>query len=147
MAMIINSDPVATTRAEPAREQSCEAEEAIRKVLVDGEAAWNRGSVDGWMDQYVKSPETTLFTGKDITKGWETIRERFQKLYQGVGKDMGQLAIPEMWIDFLTPEIALVRGRWNAVFRKAKKMDALFTLIMKKTPEGWRIVHDHPSIA
>jgi ketosteroid isomerase-like protein len=44
----------------------------------------------------------------------------------------------------LGDEHALVRGR----FRLQMKNDAptgIFTLILRKTPAGWRIVHDHTS--
>jgi beta-aspartyl-peptidase (threonine type) len=47
-------------------------------------------------------------------------------------------------IETLSPKSAFVRGRWQLVTDK-EKLGGLFTLIFKKLPEGWRIVHDHTS--
>jgi beta-aspartyl-peptidase (threonine type) len=40
----------------------------------------------------------------------------------------------------------MVRGRWRLTFRDGKQTGGLFTLLMRRTPEGWRIVHDHTSL-
>ena len=48
-------------------------------------------------------------------------------------------------IDLLSPESAVVRGRWRVVTKKVEA-DGLFTLVMKKLPEGWRIVQVHMSV-
>jgi ketosteroid isomerase-like protein len=47
-------------------------------------------------------------------------------------------------IEMIGPDTAWVRGRWKLVTSK-EKPGGLFTLIFKKFPEGWRIVHDHTS--
>ncbi len=57
---------------------------------------------------------------------------------------MGKLTFSELEIDVLGPKTAWVRGRWQVVLDK-EKPNGLFTLIVKKFPEGWRIVHDHTS--
>jgi beta-aspartyl-peptidase (threonine type) len=44
----------------------------------------------------------------------------------------------------LAPDAAWVRGRWK-VTTTSKEVGGWFTLIFKKRPEGWRIVHDHTS--
>ena len=41
----------------------------------------------------------------------------------------------------------LVRGRWKVTFKDGRVSEGLFTLAMKKRAEGWRIVHDHTSVA
>lgn len=132
--------------SEPAQENPSGEKEVIRKMLVAGDVAWNKGNLEGFVDNYWNSPDTTLFSGKEVTKGWQAILERYQKRYQGEGKEMGHLTSTEVEIDMLGPESAFVRGRWVAVFKKEKALGGLFTLILKKTPVGWRIVHDHASI-
>lgn len=57
---------------------------------------------------------------------------------------MGKLSFGELEIELLSPEAALVRGRFTLQTSKDKPT-GLFTLILKKFPEGWRIVHDHTS--
>ena len=46
------------------------ARKAIRKILDDQDAAWNKGDLQAFMAGYWKSDELTFFSGKDVTKGW-----------------------------------------------------------------------------
>lgn len=117
---------------------------AIRNVLDAQEAAWNKGDLKGYMAGYWNSPELSFFSGKEVTKGWQSTFERYQKRYQAEGREMGKLTFREIEIDLLGPDSAYVRGKWQLVTSKAKP-GGLFTLIVKKFPEGWRIVHDHTS--
>ncbi|HMF14990.1 MAG TPA: nuclear transport factor 2 family protein [Gemmataceae bacterium] len=117
---------------------------AIEKVLEDQAAAWNKGDLEGFMAGYWKSDELTFFSGKDVVKGWNATLERYKKRYQSEGKEMGKLTFSELKIDVLGPESAAVRGRFKVVTSK-ETMQGLFTLLFKKTADGWKIVHDHTS--
>jgi beta-aspartyl-peptidase (threonine type) len=44
----------------------------------------------------------------------------------------------------LGPDSAFVRGRFQLVMEKDKPT-GLFTLVFKRTADGWRIIHDHTS--
>jgi ketosteroid isomerase-like protein len=46
----------------------------------------------------------------------------------------------------LSPDAAVVVGRWQ-LKRTNDEPHGRFTLIFKRLPEGWRIVHDHTSAA
>lgn len=117
---------------------------AIRDVLDQQVAAWNRGDLEGFMEGYWKSDELTFFSGNDRTSGWEGTLKRYRDKYQGEGKEMGQLAFSELEIEMLGADAAFVRGRFT-LETSVGKPTGLFTLIVKKLPEGWRIVHDHTS--
>jgi beta-aspartyl-peptidase (threonine type) len=60
---------------------------------------------------------------------------------------MGNLEFRDVEVDVLAPDAAFARGRWELTMADGKKPGGLFTLILRKFPEGWRIVHDHTSIA
>lgn len=120
------------------------AQQAIRKVLDDQEKAWNRGDLEAFLAGYWQSQELLFFSGKDHTRGWQATLERYRKRYQADGKQMGRLAFSEIEVAILSPEAAWVRGRW-ALAQGQDKHGGLFTLIFKKVPAGWRIVHDHTS--
>lgn len=120
------------------------AQKAIRQVLDDQAAAWNKGDLDGFMKGYWKSDRLTFFTGNTKTAGWQATLERYQKRYQGKGNEMGQLTFSELEIEMLGPTAALVKGRFTLTASTGKPT-GLFSVIFKKMPEGWRIVHDHTS--
>jgi beta-aspartyl-peptidase (threonine type) len=120
------------------------AEEAIRGVLDAQVAAWNRGDIEAFMAGYWQSPELSFFSGSERTQGWEATLERYRKRYQSEGQEMGRLTFSELRVDVLGPDSAFVRGRWQLV-RSKDRPGGLFTLLFRRFPEGWRIVHDHTS--
>ncbi len=133
---------IASWAAGAGREQD---ESAIRQVLDRQTEAWNKGDLEGYMQGYRKSPDLTFYSGGTITSGWEATLARYRKRYQSEGKEMGRLDFPEEAIDLLGPDAALVRGRWRLALSGGKEMSGLTTVILKRLPEGWRIVHDHSS--
>jgi len=129
--------------AQKAREDAKEIE-AIRAVIDAQMAAWNRGDLEAFMGGYWKSPQLSFSSGKDKTRGWQATFDRYKKRYQGEGREMGQLAFSELEIEMLGPDSAFVRGRWQLKLAK-ESPGGLFTLVFRKLPDGWRIVHDHTS--
>jgi ketosteroid isomerase-like protein len=119
-------------------------ETAIRKVLDDQVAAWNKGDLDAFMAGYWNSPELTFISGKDLTRGYQATLERYKKKYQADGKEMGKLAFTDLVVTPLAADVALVTGKWELTLSK-EIVGGRYTLVVKKLPEGWRIVHDHTS--
>ena len=120
------------------------SEADIRQVLGDQVTAWNKGDLTGFMAGYWKSKDLTFYSGKDKQQGWEQTFDRYKKRYQTGGKEMGKLSFSELEVQVLSPDFALVKGRFH-VELKSEKLEGLFTLVMKKTELGWLIVHDHTS--
>ena len=118
---------------------------AIRAVIDAQRDAWNRGDLEGYMDGYDRSPNTEFVGGDTITRGWQTVLERYQKNYNSREK-MGVLTFSEIEITVLSKDAALVLGRWR-IKRGDGEPHGTFTLIFKRTKQGWRIVHDHSSSA
>ena len=117
---------------------------AVQHVLDAQVVAWNKGDIPGFMEGYWQSPELSFYSGNNKTKGWKATLERYQKKYQGEGKEMGKLTFTEIEIQLLSDDHALVKGRWRLDLKK-ESVGGLFTLIMKKMTPGWRIIHDHTS--
>ncbi len=117
----------------------------IQAVLDAQAAAWNRGDIDGYMDGYARDAKTEFVGGDTLTRGWQTVRDRYKKKY-GTREKMGVLTFSEIKITPLGADAALVIGRWKLA-RQKDKPHGRFTLLFRKRPEGWRIVHDHSSAA
>jgi ketosteroid isomerase-like protein len=125
-------------------EQATAARKAILQVLMNQQEAWNKGDLKAFMAGYHHSSELTFFSGATVHKGWDDILDRYQKKYQGEGKEMGKLTFSEINIELFAADSAVVRGRWELKTSK-EVLGGLYTLIFRKTPEGWRIIHDHTS--
>ncbi len=121
------------------------AEGEIRAVLDAQAAAWNRGDVDGYMAGYARGDSTEFVSGDRLTRGWQTVRDRYAKKYDSRAK-MGTLSFSEVRITPLGAEAAFVTGRWKLT-RRSDQPHGRFTLVFRRTREGWRIVHDHTSAA
>ena len=133
-----------TLNGKDAEADQTAAKKAVQQILEAQAAAWNRGDLESFMKGYWNSPDLMFFSGKDKTRGWQATIERYRKRYQAEGRKMGKLTFSELEIEVLGPASAWARGRWQVV-RDKETLSGLFTLILKKLPEGWRIVHDHTS--
>jgi uncharacterized protein (TIGR02246 family) len=115
---------------------------AIRAVLDAQAAAWNRGDLQGYMNGYQRSPDIVFISGDRVTRGWETVLERYKRSYNTREK-MGVLTFSDVEITILSKDAALVFGRWQ--LRAKDEPHGRFTLLFRRTRDGWRIVHDHTS--
>ena len=115
----------------------------IRAVMSAQTAAWNRGDIDGFMNGYARSNATEFVGGDKLTRGWQTVRDRYKKKYDSREK-MGTLTFSELNITWLSGDAALVIGRWRLASKDGKPQGR-FTLLFRRTLDGWRIVHDHSS--
>jgi ketosteroid isomerase-like protein len=116
---------------------------AVRAVIEEQAAAWNRGDVSGYMEGYAKEEATTFISGGDITRGWQTVHDRYKGRYDTREK-MGTLAFSELEFKPLSEFYMMTTGRWQLT-RAADTPRGRFTLIFRRTAAGWRIVHDHTS--
>lgn len=121
------------------------AADAIKAVINAQAAAWNRGDLEGYMDGYDRSPNTEFVGGDTITRGWQTVLDRYRKNYSSREK-MGALTFSDLRITILSKDAALVLGRWH-LKRANDDPHGTFSLLFRKTKAGWRIVHDHSSSA
>ncbi|HUK18778.1 MAG TPA: SgcJ/EcaC family oxidoreductase [Bryobacteraceae bacterium] len=118
----------------------------IEKILKDSEAAWNRGDLESFASYYEDSPETT-FIGREVVHGGvQAILERYRRAYP-TREAMGTLAFSEIAVRPLADGVALATGKFTLHRSTAGGGEASgrFTLILKRTPAGWRIIHDHTS--
>lgn len=121
------------------------AETAIRRLL-DGQVNdWNRKDLDGFLEGYWHAPGVVFQSGNTRTAGFEAMRDRYRSRYRDEGREMGRLAFSGVEVVLLGPDAALARGRWGLTMPDGSRPGGLFTLVLRKFPEGWRIIHDHTS--
>jgi len=128
-----------------AQEQSPNSAAEIQSVFTAQQDAWNRGDIDAFMNGYARSASTVFVSQDEVSRGWETVRDRYRVKYSDRTK-MGTLSFSEIEVTMLSPDAAVALGRWR-LERANDEPHGRFTLIFKRLPEGWRIVHDHTSAA
>jgi uncharacterized protein (TIGR02246 family) len=121
-------------------------ESDVRAVLDKQVESWNQGDIEKFMTTYIDSPELT-FSGRDgVTRGYRPVLERYRKRY-ATREAMGTLKFSEIEVRMLGADAALVLGRFDLTRTQAGGGNASgrFSLVLKRTPQGWRIIHDHTS--
>jgi ketosteroid isomerase-like protein len=120
---------------------------AIERVLRKQQEAWNRHDLEGFMSGYWNSPVLTFFSGAKEHDGWQATMDRYLTVYGSPGHEMGKLEFSGLRVQVLSQDSAFVRGSWKLTISHGKPPEGLFTLVFRKLPEGWKIVHDHTSAA
>jgi beta-aspartyl-peptidase (threonine type) len=120
---------------------------AIERVLRTQQEAWNRHDLEGFMAGYWNSPELTFFSDAKEHDGWQATIDRYLATYGSPGHEMGKLEFSSLRVVVLGQDSAFVRGSWMLTMSDGKTPRGLFTLVFRKFPGGWKIVHDHTSVA
>jgi ketosteroid isomerase-like protein len=126
-------------------QQAPQARAAVEQELLRQVEAWNRHDLRGFMAGYWNSPQLTFFSDGTKISGWQSAFARYEKRYQAEGREMGNLRFSDLAVETLGPDSAFVRGAWQLTTGDGKNPYGLFTLIFRKFPEGWKIIHDHTS--
>ena len=121
------------------------AEQEIRAVLDAQVRAWNAGDLRGFMEGYARSDRTRFQSSGNVSLGWQTVFDRYQKRY-GDRASMGVLKFSEVEVTFLAPDAGFAVGHWR-LERAQDAPSGLFTLLFRRGSAGWRIIHDHTSAA
>ena len=117
----------------------------ILGLLQTQAVAWNRGDIDAFMQTYAPVSDLRFASGGNVTYGWQPTLERYKQHYPNRAA-MGTLAFSELTVTELSPDAALVFGHWQLT-RATDKPHGLFTLLVRRTPAGWKIFADHTSSA
>ena len=115
----------------------------VIQVLTSQQTAWNNGDIEGYMRGYWKSDSLLFTSSGNIQRGWQATFEKYKKSYDTKAK-MGTLNFSDFEIMPLSPTSAWVFGRWE-LKRDKDNPKGVFTLILRKFGDDWKIIHDHTS--
>jgi uncharacterized protein (TIGR02246 family) len=140
---------------------AAEPKSEIENVIRAQQDAWNRGDINAFMAAYWNSEETVFVSGDDVTRGWQKVLDRYKAKYSDRAK-MGSLTFSDLEVKALSDDSAVVLGTWKLKLANdppsqtatparssgvTSEPHGRFTLIFRKFPDGWKIVHDHTSAA
>ena len=118
-------------------------ESAIKKLLSDQAAAWNRGSIEDFMKGYWQN-DSLMFIGQSgITYGYTNTLDKYKKNYNNAAK-MGNLFFTLIKVKRLCPEYYFVTGKWF-LKRSIGDVGGYYTLLFRKIKGQWFIITDHTS--
>jgi ketosteroid isomerase-like protein len=117
-------------------------EAAIKQVLINQQAAWNNGDIRGFMQGYWQNDSLQFLSPKGIKYGWQPVLDNYLQSYPDTAT-MGQLQLDIITLYMMPPLHASVTGKWNLSRNTLPDVGGHFTLLFKKTNNGWRIIADH----
>jgi len=117
------------------------SETAIRSLLDEQAARWNRGDLEGYLGGYEKSDELTFFAGG--TPSPEGGRRRSiatGPATRAVADEMGTLTFTDVTVEVLGPDVAIAEGAGSSRSREAASQGPLHT----RAPKAHRGLAHHP---
>lgn len=116
---------------------------AIRRILGEQTAAWNRGDIKSFMNGYWKN-DSLMFIGKSgITYGWTNTLNNYKKGYPDTTA-MGKLSFNIITVKRLSKKYYQVVGKWH-LSRSIGDLSGHYTLLFEKINSRWVIIADHSS--
>ncbi|MBI3928184.1 MAG: nuclear transport factor 2 family protein [Armatimonadetes bacterium] len=117
----------------------------VADAIMASAEAWNRGDLERFLEDYLKSEDMTFTSGGRVFRGYQALKDRYQQTYGNDRASMGQLSFADIEVWPLGDDHALALGKWHLERQGQETLDGIFSLVMQKTREGWRILHDHTS--
>ena len=119
---------------------TAETFDAVSNTLDAAAEAWSSGDVEAVMATYVQDEPLLVFLGDTPLKGPDSVRAALQARAAQPG-GLGQMTYE--WFETLQFDVntTVVSGR-VLMRREGKTHRGLFTRVLRRTEDGWRIVHD-----
>jgi ketosteroid isomerase-like protein len=116
---------------------------AIQAILDNQIKSWNSGDLDNFMVGYLHS-DSLVFIGKSgPTYGYENTLANYKKSYPDK-THMGKLQFQIVSMKPINNDHYFVIGKWKLT-RTVGDLNGVYTLLFRKTKDGWKIIADHSS--
>ena len=112
------------------------------RLLQSTAVAWNGGDLDAFVAPYADDATYMTATGPI---GRDAIKARYASKYFTGGKPDQQVRFDQTTVRPLGADHALMTGRFTLSGGGQPDRSGWFSLVWKRTPSGWRILHDHSS--
>ena len=125
-------------------EGDADVQGSVVRMLEESAEAWNRGELAGFMDDYLESTNTTYIGSTGLLSGYESIRDRYAPLFEP-GATRDSLRFEDVRVRRLAAIEAIATARWILYQGETVTSSGPFTLVLRHTSSGWKIIHDHSS--
>ena len=133
----------------PGSEQTpaAQRQEIQNFVRAYAEAA-NRGDVTAYIEMYSKRPDLIVVEDAEITRGWDRLRDNANATLGLEGRF--KISVGTMDVIILGATRAIVVFPFVTTITTEQgpvQQHGAMTLVLEKSPQGWKIIHDHTSTA
>ena len=118
-------------------------EKEVYDEVLKASDAWNRHDLDGYLDAFWRSDALVVVVEGEAVHGWDLLSKALHGGYPNPS-EMGELTLDRVQVQMLAPDFAEVLD-WDTITFAKKKEFGTATIVMRKLPEGWRVVLMHTS--
>jgi uncharacterized protein (TIGR02246 family) len=118
-------------------------EQAIRRVIADMEAAWNRGDFRGYMQGF-ENPGVIFVSRGQFQDGWQGTLDHYVRDYGGDPARRGRLHFFDLRVEMLSDDAAQLIGRYR-LEGGGRPQDGINTRLFRKVNGRWVIALNHVS--
>jgi uncharacterized protein (TIGR02246 family) len=123
---------------------SDDAPAEIAGMLGDAARAWNAGDLDAFMGDFAQGSGTTFIGSRGVLRGPDQIRAAYAPRF-ATGAQRDSLRFEDLEVHSLAPGVAYVIAYYVLHRGDSTTARGPTSLVMRRTQQGWRIVHDHSS--
>ena len=117
--------------------------QAIRQVIANMEAAWNRGDFRGYMAGF-RNPGVVFVSRGRFQRDWQGTLDHYVRDYGGDPARRGRLHFFDIRIELLSPDAAQLISRYR-LDGGERPQDGINTRLMRKVDGRWVIALNHVS--
>jgi beta-aspartyl-peptidase (threonine type) len=121
--------------------EAASASAGIRAALDSTASGWNRGDLDGYLSAYDDSITSASRNG--FVTGKAAAAEVMRQGFWSTGRPLQQLRYEHLDVRMLGHDHALVTGQYVLSGADRPDRTGWFTTVWRRTPNGWRMIHDH----
>ncbi len=118
-------------------------ERAIRQVIADMEAAWNRGDFRGYMAGF-RNPDVVFVSRGQLQRDWQGTLDHYVRDYGGDPARRGRLHFFDIRVELLGPDAAQLISRYR-LEGGGQPQDGINTRLLRKVDGRWVIALNHVS--
>lgn len=118
-------------------------ERAIRQVIADMEAAWNRGDFRGYMAGF-RNPDVVFVSRGQFQRDWQGTLDHYVRDYGGDPARRGRLHFFDIRVELLGPDAAQLISRYR-LEGGGRPQDGINTRLFRKVDGRWVIALNHVS--
>ncbi len=127
------------------QKSSSKAAREIAALVAKSEKSWNKGDLDAFLGDYLRSKDVTYVSNGTVKRGFDAIRDHYVSRYGNNKASMGQLFLTELETTDLSDKHVLCIGKFTVVHHSHVPIYGRFSLILVRTKAGWKIMYDHSS--
>jgi ketosteroid isomerase-like protein len=114
---------------------------AIKAMFDTTAAGWNRAELPIYLSAYVDTATTMGSTG--LVRGVQGIEGQMRAGFWRTGRPLQTLSYDHLEIRPIGPDQAIATGQYILTGGGRPDRTGWFSTIWVRTPQGWRMVHDH----